>query len=351
MQEQVYDVRKDAGQLNFEIHNSPEVFDRLEPEWNALVGRSASNRIFSTLEWQANWWHAFDPGPLHVLTWRNAGGRLLAIAPLFIDDIDGERVLSLVGCKEVTDYLDIIIDREALDDLLPAVVDQICAMQPLYDRIEICNVPEASPVLKALPQLLKRRGFTVEVRQEDVCPVVKLPSTWSDYISSLDKKQRHELRRKLRRAQAPALDVDWYLVGPEHDLDTEMGHFLELMAASDYAKSSFLDGPGNRDFFRNIAAVMMERGWLRLSFLTIGGQRAASYLNFVCNNEMLVYNSGLRPDTWGHLSPGIVLLAWNIRHSIEQGMSRFDFLQGNETYKYQMGGRDEAVFNLYARAL
>ena len=47
---------------------------------------------------------------------------------------------------------------------------------------------------------------------------------------------------------------------------------------------------------------MMERGWLRLSFLTIGGQRAASYLNFVCNNEMLVYNSGLRPDTWGHLS-------------------------------------------------
>ncbi len=336
--------------MNFEIHNSTEIFDRLQPEWNSLVSRSTSDRIFSTLEWQANWWRAFHPGPLHVLTCRDASGQLLAIAPLFIDSNKGERVLSLVGCKEVTDYLDIIIDRARLDELLPAVIDQICAMRPQYDRIEFCNLPEASPVLAAMPDLFRHRGYCVEIRQEDVCPVVELPDTWGDYVSSLDKKQRHELRRKLRRAQAPALDVNWYFVGPDHDLDEEMGHFLELMAASDHAKSHFLDGPGNRDFFGNIAAVMLERGWLRLSFLTIAGQRAATYLNFVCNNEMLVYNSGLRPETYGHLSPGIVLLAWNIRASIEQGISRFDFLQGNETYKYQMGGRDEAVFNLYARA-
>ena len=94
---------------------------------------------------------------------------------------------------------------------------------------------------------------------------------------------------------------------------------------------------------------MLERGWLRLNFLTITGERAASYLNFTYNNEMLVYNSGLLPEAYGRLSPGIVLLAWNIRHAIEEGISRFDFLQGDESYKYQMGGRDEAVFNLYAR--
>ena len=335
--------------MNLELHASAEIFSQLRPEWNALVRNSASDRIFSTLEWQAAWWQAFRPGPLQLVTCRDEGQRLLAIAPLFIDrEETGERVLSLVGCKEVTDYLDIIIDRERLHGVLAQIADWLAAEHSRYDRIEFCNIPAASPVLAALPELLRARGFAVEVRQEDVCPVLQLPTTWKDYVASLEKKQRHELRRKLRRARAPALGVDWYSVGPEHDLEAEMGHFLDLMAASDPAKKSFLENPGNLPFFRNIAAVMLERGWLRLNFLTIGDVRAATYLNFVYKDALLVYNSGLLPDAYGHLSPGIVLLAWNIRHAIESDLRVFDFLQGNETYKHQMGGRDEAVFNLYA---
>ena len=213
------------------MHSTAQIFTDLAPEWNALVCRSASNRIFSTLEWQSAWWQAFKPGPLHVLTWRDASGQLLAIAPLFIDNKgDNERVLSLVGCKEVTDYLDVIVDRDHLDDLLPCIADRLLELRDHYDRIELCNLPEASPVLAALPHLLHKRGFEVEVLREDVCPVIQLPATWPEYVSSLDKKQRHELRRKLRRARGPALQVDWYQVGPEHDLHEEVSRFIDLMA-------------------------------------------------------------------------------------------------------------------------
>lgn len=335
--------------MKLEMHSSAEIFAQLQSEWNALVQRSASNRIFSTLEWQAAWWEAFNPGPLHLLTCRDEAQRLLAIVPLFVDlEPSGDRVLSLVGCKEVTDYLDMIIDRDHLQDVLPLVANWLAGAHVDFDRIEFCNLPAASPMLATMPELLRDRGFKVEVMQEDVCPVLQLPDSWGDYVASLDKKQRHELRRKLRRAQGNAQEFDWYIVGPEHDLDEELTHFLALMAASDPSKQRFLEDPGNLAFFRNISAVMLERGWLRLNFLTIAGERAATYLNFVYNDEMLVYNSGLRPDAYGHLSPGIVLLAWNIRHAIECGMRVFDFLQGDETYKHQMGGRDEAVFNLYA---
>ena len=336
--------------VKLELHSSAEIFAQLQPEWNALVQRSASNRIFSTLEWQAAWWEAFNPGPLQLLTLRDEAQRLLAIAPLFIDrEANGDRVLSLVGCKEVTDYLDFIVDRDHFQSVLTRIADWLAAESSRFDRIEFCNIPAASPGLAALPDLLRARSFEVEVRQEDVCPVLRLPGSWSDYVASLEKKQRHELRRKLRRAQGNAQKFDWYHVGPEHNLDKEMSHFLALMAASDPDKQRFLEDPGNLSFFRNIAAVMLERGWLRLNFLTIAGERAAAYLNFTYNDEMLVYNSGLLPHAYGHLSPGIVLLAWNIRHAIESGMRVFDFLQGDETYKHQMGGRDEAVFNLYAR--
>ncbi len=46
--------------------------------------------------------------------------------------------------------------------------------------------------------------WTVQHEQEDVCPVVDAPRwcDWDDYLATLDKKARHEIRRKLRRAEA-----------------------------------------------------------------------------------------------------------------------------------------------------
>jgi CelD/BcsL family acetyltransferase involved in cellulose biosynthesis len=94
--------------------------------------------------------------------------------------------------------------------------------------------------------------------------------------------------------------------------------------------------------------VAFEKGWLQLSFLTINGVAAATYLNFDYKRHILVYNSGLLPGGYGHLSPGIVLLAHNIRYAIETKHNVFDFLRGSESYKYRLGGRDKAVFMLKA---
>ena len=42
------------------------------------------------------------------------------------------------------------------------------------------------------------------LEQEDVCPVVTLPrgGTLDDVLGALGKKERHEIRRKVRRAEA-----------------------------------------------------------------------------------------------------------------------------------------------------
>jgi len=85
-----------------------------------------------------------------------------------------------------------------------------------------------------------------------------------------------------------------------------------------------------------------------LTFLTVNGKPAATYLNFDYDNRILVYNSGLVPQTYAHLSPGIVLLAFNIQRAIDLGRREFDFLRGNEEYKYRMGGIDRPVMMLEA---
>ena len=102
-------------------------------------------------------------------------------------------------------------------------------------------------------------------------------------------------------------------------------------------------------YFRAVATVLAERGWLQLSFLDIGDRPAATYFCFDYHGEILVYNSGYDTSASPQLSPGWVLLAELIQHAIAAGRTRFDFLQGNEDYKFRFGGVAEPVHRMEIR--
>jgi CelD/BcsL family acetyltransferase involved in cellulose biosynthesis len=217
-----------------------------------------------------------------------------------------------------------------------------------YDRINWCNIPEASPSLARFPEKLAAHGFSVESELQEVCPVIELPDEWEAYLEQLDKKQRHEIRRKMRRAESEAA-IQWYVVDETHDIEEEVQKFLSLMRASHPEKAKFLDDPHNTAFFTQIVPLVYRCGWLKMSFLVVNGTPSAAYCDFDYNRRIQVYNSGLLPYDNAHLSPGIVLLAYNIRDAIEKRRDVFDFLRGNETYKYRMGAVDTKVFKLKAK--
>ena len=332
--------------MNVVLYESEALFADLREEWNALLNDSHANQIFLTWDWQSVWWEAYHPGRIWALIARDeTTNRLEGIAPWFIDSlINGKRVVRTIGCVDVTDYLDVVARNGQEQAVYWAFADFLARHIDHYDEIRLCNVPASSIALKLFPDILRERGFAVDVQLQEVCPVVKLPDRWADYIASLDKKNRHELRRKLRRASGAA--VDWYVVGPDHDLHAELHCFMTLMAKSSDEKALFLKEQKNVEFFRKMAARMAECGWLQLAFLTVNSDRAAAYLNFDYNNRVLVYNSGHDPAQYGHLSPGITLLARLIEHAIEQGREEFDFLRGDESYKYDMGGQNINVYQI-----
>lgn len=330
--------------------NQVDLFDELRPEWNDLLHRSSSDRIFSTWEWQSVWWNVYHPGSLWVITCRDENGRLIAIAPWFIENHSAlGRVVRSIGCVEVTDYLDIIVDKDYTEPVLNCLAAYLHNHRDVFDVMDLCNLPEDSPGYTLFPDILRSHNFEVTTKQQEVCPVIELPDTWDAYLESLDKKQRHEIRRKLRRAESEPGEMDWYIVDESHAIEDEIDRFLGLMSASQQEKAGFLDDTQNVTFFRKLIPVVHRNRWLQLSFLRINGVAAATYLNFVYNRHVLVYNSGLKPGEYGHLSPGIVLLAYNIRYAIENGYEVFDFLRGNEIYKYRMGGKDTRVYMLKAQ--
>ncbi|PJF33382.1 MAG: hypothetical protein CUN49_18700, partial [Candidatus Thermofonsia Clade 1 bacterium] len=103
-----------------------------------------------------------------------------------------------------------------------------------------------------------------------------MPDTFEGYLESLDKKQRHEARRKLRRAENAEERVAWHIVGPNDDLEAALETFLRLMAASHPQKAAFLEEAHNREFFKLVMPRMAACGWLQLAFLTAGGVPIAS---------------------------------------------------------------------------
>ncbi len=333
--------------MELKAYRQASAFDALAREWNGLLRRAPVNHIFYTWEWQSTWWQAYQPGELLILACREAD-KLVGIAPLFISGAAGERRVQIVGCVDVTDYLDFIVDEACLGPVFEAIADYLAENRGEFDRLDFCNVPNESPTRHLLPSLLEARGFETVVEQQEVCPVIELPANWQGYLSLLDKKQRHEVRRKIRRAQGSDKAIDWYIVNGARDLDAEVAQFIRLMAASDKQKAEFLRDDKNRRFFADIVPLLQDRGWLQMNFLTVDEERAAAYINFVYGNRVMVYNSGLDHRDYGDLSPGIVLLAYNIRHAIEQGYQFYDFLRGSEAYKYRMGGRDTSVMNLRA---
>ncbi len=333
--------------MELTVYRDASAFVELESEWNALLSRAPINHIFYTWEWQKTWWEAYQPGELLILACRE-GNALRGIAPLFLTESPRGRSLQIIGCVDVTDYLDFIVDGEHLSPVFGVFADYFAEHRAEFDLLDFCNIPHNSPTQRILPALLKSRGFNTAVEQQEVCPVIDLPEDWRGYLSLLDKKQRHEVRRKLRRIQGSERSIDWYIVNGFHDLDEEVSQFVRLMAASDPEKERFLQDDGNLRFFKAIVPLLHERGWLQLNFLTVGAERAAAYINFVYGERVMVYNSGLDHQDYGDLSPGIVLLAYNIKYAIEQGFRYYDFLRGDEAYKYRMGGRDTAVLNIKA---
>src|SRR6185503_20221211 len=282
---------------------------------------------------------------LCVLTIRDDNGKLAAIAPLFVDPAEGGTV-RWVGGEEIADYLDLIAPAADMEMAARVLWDWLNSPEgPAWKRIVLSNTPQWTQTLHHLHASAVASGKQAAIIQLDVCPVVALPNTFDAYLKQLDSKQRHEINSKLRRAQGSEDAVTWYNAGKRRDIAEETESFMAMMETASPQKAAFLT-PQMRAAFRDTFGVMHQAGLLQLAFLEVGGKKAAAYAQFDYADRIWVYNSGLDPQVGGPLSPGWVLLARLIEDAINNGRREYDFMQGNEDYKYRFGGKDTYVFRL-----
>ncbi len=326
------------------IYTNSSAFDLLAGEWDNLLQRSVTAPFFMRHLYQRTWWNHLGNDDLAVIAVRSPAGELVGLAPLYgTTDEAGQRQLSFVGCVDVSDYLDLLVDRRHVEPVYQALLGCLDTY-PTWDKLYLCSLPHTSLTHTRLAEMVRARGWQAEVKQQDVCPVITLPDDWEAYLAGIDKKQRHEIRRKIRRIETEA-QTRWYEIDSIDQIDGAMDDFIELHQKSTRDKEGFWNDSLIR-FFKALAHELAQVGWLRLYFIEVNGAKAASMLCFDYNNEFLLYNSGFDPEQFAQLSPGNVLTAYTIQDAIRLGRTRYDFLRGDEVYKFRFGAVAEPVFDV-----
>ncbi|UCD58144.1 MAG: GNAT family N-acetyltransferase, partial [Candidatus Hydrogenedentota bacterium] len=194
-----------------------------------------------------------------------------------------------------------------------------------------------STVLSHLVEMAQDRNAVCSVEPDGVSVEMDLPVDWNEYLNVLSGQQRHEIRRKFRRLQEKG-EIEFLALEGAAEIAERLDTFMKMFRESRQDKAAFMN-PQMEIFFRSMIRAMSEEGVLRLFILKLNDSPAAAALCFDYEDTMYLYNSGYDPR-YSLLSVGLLCKILSIKHSIEIGRKKYDFLKGAEPYKYHLGGRE-----------
>jgi CelD/BcsL family acetyltransferase involved in cellulose biosynthesis len=379
--EQEARVHSVAAPVRAPVHTERRrVADIPQAAWDGLAARTPWATPFSGWAFQRAWWDAFGENAHEetLVVCTAAAGEPIAIVPLMhrhevepsdaltrtmirhaagpeLTPVAPTATAVFFGASYHADYATLLAAPEDLAVVAEAFADHLAdttGRHP-WDVVDLrrlrCGDPAADALAAAFGAREMAEGWTLNVEREDVCPVVTLPAgvDMDGYLGTLGKKERHEIRRKVRRAEA----VGEILLADSTDPLADLEAFIELHQKRWGELGLFPDTAGgaqSRVFVRRLFELDGPDGPLRLTFLTVGGRRIAAGVHFETDDGYLYYNAGIDPDA-RDLSPGVVMVYAYVARAIAAGKRRLDFLRGNEPYKYEWGALDEPIQRLLVR--
>lgn len=351
-------------------------------DWDRLLAETPAATPFARWTFHRAWWDAYGSTAhdRYLLVTAVDTSETRAIVPLMhrhevepedlttatvvrehspvCQPVPGEANAVMFGASYHADYATLLAADADLEPAASAMARALAASpqdldgdQP-WDLIDLRRLRQVDPAIPALESALSgmagNEGWTMAREQEDVCPVVTVRGdTWDEYLATLDKKARHEIRRKLRRAAAVGeLSIE---IGPP--TIQAVDEFIRLHALRFGERGLFPDNEGgarSRRFVHRLAELERaepDGGLLHVALVRCGPRLIFAFLCFDDGHTSYLYNSGMDPSA-AEASPGVTGGALYFQDRIAAGRRRFDFLRGNEPYKYEWGAVDEPIYRL-----
>ncbi|MFP4634960.1 MAG: GNAT family N-acetyltransferase [Nitriliruptoraceae bacterium] len=333
--------------IELRTHQGPLPAD-LRSEWELLLDEDPHGTVFHGPRYLGAWARTLGSGtPVRVHTVRR-DGRLIGVVP-DANDLAGsvggpQEIRRFQGGTEVTDYLGPVSREEDRFDVADAYVANL-ATDVDWDEFVAGGLAEDSGWPDAFRAAFSaHRLELIEDQIEDVCPVVQLPGSGRAYFDQLPGRTRQELTRKSRKLARDAGDIELVEV-PAEEVVGRLDAFLDQAAEAMPQKAGFFRRQEIHEWFRSLAAELVEVGTFRLHELHVGGLQAASTVSLVRGGHWGLYNSAFDP-TLGSLAPGMVMITLLIEQVADEGYRLFDLLRGDEAYKYRFGAEDRELRRL-----
>jgi CelD/BcsL family acetyltransferase involved in cellulose biosynthesis len=320
-----------------------EALDMLRREWQELFAAAAEPSPFVSWEWIAAWQRWLGQGRTPRVFCARAGGRLVGLLPLGEAQHWGAlpsqvRVLSLLGERLVGgDYLDVLAAAGWERASASAIFEHL-ARDESFDVLDLDGLAGDSP---SLPMIAWRLGvdsrFTVTVLPGQLCPFVAIEGAWDDVLKR--SRRPHQFKRRFRELEShPGFQARSATTPEEVGPALERLFGLHAKRWAGQGGSDAMGRPEVRDFHRDAVGRLARAGMARIEELWIEGACRASYYGMQVGTRYYLYQTGYDPE-WARRSVAFIRLGLSIQAAVERGLASYDFLRGNETYKFDWANR------------
>ncbi len=315
-------------------------FANLRPDWTRLLETAQVGSPFLTWEWMHTWWrHYRDRDGVQrrlaiVVAWR--GTELVGLIPGYVRKAGAASVFSFLGAEyESTDYLHPIGDWGDGSGLGDGLVE----LRRVESRLDILELPNAlsnEPTVERLRFLAQAAGFSSEVTPHRTCPFIDVAAAgdWAAFFAG----RSSNFRKKFRQAERSTgeLGVVFECVDDASAIRMAIQELFELHGQRFEAKGADTIFRADRrmPFHQDVAALLFERGILRLFRFRHQDKTIGAMYRFEFAGSLFYLQTGIDP-AWEDHSIGTLLVGRGIQHAFERRLALFDFMRGDEAYKFR----------------
>jgi CelD/BcsL family acetyltransferase involved in cellulose biosynthesis/thioredoxin-like negative regulator of GroEL len=334
------------------IDNSAD-FAKLEDNWNAIYDADPDAQLFMSWKWLSGWLTQIS-SPWFVLAAKADNkneGPYVAFLPMRIQTkAENGRIhneLNMAG-NFTADYTGFLCKPGAEHLAIPAFVRHLKQLN--WTRLNFENFRVSEPRMRMFLAHFPKANFltseTSRIGKTDgidnsLCPFAVLPPTWDAYLDGLSTNTRQKIRRLLR--QMDSSEEYRITVATPETIERDLNTLLQFWEIKWKPRKGDLVHTLVRSN-RAMLARSFKAGLLYLPTFWQGERPLAALATLTDERKhsFLFYITG-RDETFEGPPAGLILHAHSIRHAIANGFTEYDFLRGNEPYKYSFGVKERRI--------
>lgn len=336
-------VLEQTPPVSYRVIDNVEELSRFGDEWHTFAEKCGRNdTVYLTHDWISIWWRHFGVRFKLNIVVISRDESIIGIFPLFRAVyktlFGGFECLETIGAVN-GNCVGLFRDEDAAEvvGLFFDYLNAELSVQNMFLKLDL--VPDDSSFYKSLWQKYADSGrFIIKEVANTVAPYISLAQGWNEYYRSITPARRNRLHYMFRSYDTG--NRIKYRQFSGENLDTGLKLLFEVHRKrwqSQNIKSPFTS-PEYCEYYREIAETFLKNRKLHFSYLTLDGKPCSFLFSIIHHDNYYAMTVG-RDVQYARFKVGHIHYWYVIREAFQRQLREFDFLRGDEAYKFKWANR------------